>query len=186
MADRPESDSLTFRGLFETHADALRRYAYRLVRSREQAEDVVQDVFFRLWRTWDRIDIGTGTRSYLYATTRSRALDYIRHVHAQERRQMNHIRLIADDEPAERPDDETRVGTEDLARAIEHVLAQMPPRQREVAALRLRHQLTTKDIAERMAISPRTVEVHVARATRALREQLPALLADRRPVRDGS
>lgn len=178
----PDNEPAGFHRLFEAHAEALRRYAHRIVRSRAMAEDVVQDVFFRLWRVWDRVDVGPGTRAYLYATTRSRALNYIKHADALERRQMNHLRLVADnEEPATPPQGESRMDAEDIARAIEQVLGTMPPRQREVAALRLRHQLTTKQIAERLRISPRTVEVHMARATKALRDQLPTLLSDGRP-----
>jgi RNA polymerase sigma-70 factor (ECF subfamily) len=140
------------------------------------AEDVVQDVFFRLWRVWDRVEIGPGIRAYLYATTRSRALNYIKHEQSEERRRMNHPYGIASDEPALPAEGETRVEGEEIVRAIEQVLSLMPPRQREVVALRLRHQLTTREIAERLSISPRTVEVHIARATKALREQLPKLL----------
>ena len=50
MRDAEHPSRPTFRQLFDTHAEALRRYARRFVRSREAAEDLVQDVFFRLWR----------------------------------------------------------------------------------------------------------------------------------------
>jgi RNA polymerase sigma-70 factor (ECF subfamily) len=80
------------------------------------------------------------------------------------------------DEPALPPDAESRLDADEITRAIEGVLRTMPARQRQVVALRLREQLTTIEIARRLGISPRTVEVHIARATKALREQLPALL----------
>jgi RNA polymerase sigma-70 factor (ECF subfamily) len=163
--------------LFDAHAEALKRYARRMVRSREMAEDVVQDVFLRLWRVWDRVDIGPNTRAYLYVATRSRALNYLKRERSEERRRMTLPRGIAGDEPALPAEGEARVEMDEIIRAIEQVLAAMPPRQREVAALRLRHQLTTAEIAQRLSISPRTVEVHVARATKALRAQLPALLS---------
>ncbi|MGH7632465.1 MAG: sigma factor-like helix-turn-helix DNA-binding protein, partial [Gemmatimonadaceae bacterium] len=77
---------------------------------------------------------------------------------------------------------EARVRADDVTRAVERVLRLMPPRQREVASLRLRGQLTTPEIAAKLRISPRTVEVHIARATRMLRERLPKLLGHRRPT----
>lgn len=89
-------------------------------------------------------------------------------------------RGIVADEPALPPEADASLESGDIVRAIEQVLASMPPRQREVAALRLRHQLPTAAIARRLGISPRTVEVHIVRATKALREQLPTLLADER------
>lgn len=167
-----------FQQLFEAHADALRRYARRIVRSREAAEDLVQDVFFRLWRGWETVDTGPGIRAYLYVATRSRALNYLRHEDTEERaRVLAFPRGVTADEPALPPEGEKQLESDDITRAIEQVLAGMPPRQREVAALRLRHQLSTADIARRLGISPRTVEVHIARATKTLREQLPPLLS---------
>lgn len=177
MADAGADDPLTFRQLFDAHADALRRYARRIVRSRETAEDLVQDVFFRLWRGRDKVELGPGIRAYLYVATRSRALNHLKREQISARAQMLASPCgESGDEPALGPDADHNLETDDISRAIEQVLASMPPRQREVAALRLRHQLSTAAIAERLGISPRTVEVHVARATKALREQLPALL----------
>ena len=180
VSDVPGPDALIFRRLFETYAEALRRYAGRLVRSRETAEDVVQDVFLRLWRVWDRVEIGPDTRAYLYVATRRRALNHLKRERSEDRRSEFPHGIVSDG-PALPPDAESRVDADEITRAIEQVLQTMPPRQRQVAALRLREQLTTLEIAQRLGISPRTVEVHIARATRALREQLPALLPGQTP-----
>jgi RNA polymerase sigma-70 factor (ECF subfamily) len=170
----------TFRELFEAHAEALRRYARRFVRSRETAEDLVQEVFFRLWRGWDAVETGPGIRSYLYLATRSRALNHLQREKADARVEaLAFPRGILGDEPALPPDAHDDLELHEISRAIEQVLGTMPPRQREVASLRLRHQLPTAEIARRLGISPRTVEVHIARATKALREQLPALLSSK-------
>ena len=182
MSDAQGGDSPTFRRLFEAHAEALRRYAQRIVRSRETAEDLVQDVFLRLWRAWDRVEIGTDTRAYLYVATRSRALNHLKRERHHDRDRAILPYGVESDAPALPPEAESRLDADEITRAIERVLDAMPPRQRLVAALRLREQLTTAEIAQRLGISPRTVEVHIARATKALREQLPALLPGHRPT----
>jgi RNA polymerase sigma-70 factor (ECF subfamily) len=174
MPEASAEDSPTFRQLFDAHAEALRRYARRIVRSREVAEDLVQEVFFRLWRGRDTIEMGPAIRSYLYVATRSRALNYVKHEQIHARAQS---RAYPPDEAALGPEADRALEVDDISCAIEQVLATMPPRQREVAALRLRDQMPTAAIAHRLGISPRTVEVHIARATKALRAQLPALLA---------
>jgi RNA polymerase sigma-70 factor (ECF subfamily) len=177
VTDAGADDPLTFRRLFDAHAEALRRYARRIVRSRETAEDLVQEVFFRLWKGRDKVEMGPGIRAYLYVATRSHALNHLKHEQSTARAEtLAFPHGITGDDLALGPDADRNLEIDDISRAIEQVLASMPPRQREVAALRLRHQLPTTAIAERLGISPRTVEVHVARATKALREQLPALL----------
>jgi RNA polymerase sigma-70 factor (family 1) len=183
-SDMRAVDASSFRHLFEDHASALRRYAHRLVRSHDAAEDIVQDAFIRLWRGWARVEIGANTRAYLFAITRSLALNHLARAQREAQvRDMSHPRGIASVEPALPPEGEARAVSDDIIRAIEQVLAAMPARQREVAALRLRHQLPTAEIARRLGISPRTVEVHIARATKALREQLPTLLPNQTPRR---
>jgi RNA polymerase sigma-70 factor (ECF subfamily) len=174
-----------FRQLFEGHSEALRRYAQRIVRSRDAAEDLVQDAFLRLWRSWGRVEIGPNTRAYLYVLTRSLALNHLKREKTEARAlHMSYPRGISSVEPALPSEGEAKVVADEIVRAIEQVLATMPPRQREVAALRLRHQLSTADIATRLGISPRTVEVHIARATKALREQLPVLLPMQTPGKE--
>ena len=79
-------------------------------------------------------------------------------------------------DPTALPDDDPRLTTEQISRAIQSVLEALPPRQREVAVLRLHLRMSTAVIALRLGISPRTVEVHMASATRALRDRLPSLL----------
>lgn len=173
-------DSAHFRRVFEAHALALRRYAQRFVRSRDTAEDLVQDVFSRLWLRWRRVDVGANVRAYLYAATRTRALNHLERRRIEQRGLLRYVGPVSMDQgPALPPEGEARVRADDVTRAVERILRMMPPRQRVVAALRLRDQLTTAEIADRLAISPRTVEVHIGRATRLLREQLPLLLGGR-------
>lgn len=177
------ADAVAFRVVFDTHGAALRRYAERFVRSREAAEDVVQDVFSRLWTHWKHVDLAANVRAYLYSATRTRALNVLERRRIERRGLLKYTGpVFRDHGPVLMPEGETRVGADDVARAVERVLRSMPARQRQVAALRLRDQLTTAEIARQLGISPRTVETHIARATRLLRERLPVLLGSSRPA----
>jgi RNA polymerase sigma-70 factor (ECF subfamily) len=178
VPDFPVGDPPAFRALFDAHGEALRRYAQRIVCSREVAEDVVQEVFLRLWRVWDRVEVGTGTRAYLYITTRARALNHLKREQRARRRLNELLCGLEHEEPSLSPEGESNLRAGEIVGAIERVLAMMPPRQREVAALRLHGQRTVAEIAALLEISPRTVELHIGRATKLLRERLPSLLTD--------
>lgn len=183
LAERSVADSALFSHVFELHRMALRRYAERFVRSRDIAEDLVQDVFSRVWVRWKHIDISSNVRAYLYQATRTHALNHLERRRVEQRGLLRYVGPVSTDVgPVLPPEGEARAHSDDITRAVERVLRLMPPRQREVASLRLRDQLTTAEIATRLRISPRTVEVHIARATRMLRERLPTLLGQRRPT----
>ena len=67
-----------FKRLFDTHYESLHRYALRYLRSAEEANDAVHDVFLQMWRHRERIGLGRDLRSYLYTTTRNHALDRLK------------------------------------------------------------------------------------------------------------
>jgi len=181
VAGQVVADSALFSHVFEAHSVALQRYAERFVRSREMAEDLVQEVFSRVWMRWRDIRIASSMRARLYQASRTHALNHLERRRVEQRGPLRYVGPVsADVGPILPPEGEARVRADDVTRAVERVLRLMPPRQREVASLRLRDQLTTPEIAARLGISPRTVDVHIASATRLLRERLPALLGHRR------
>jgi RNA polymerase sigma-70 factor (ECF subfamily) len=177
-AERPPGYEVD--ALFAAHADELRRYAQRIVRTRDAAEDVVQEVFLRLWLTRDRVAMGAAMRSYLFVSTRSRALDAVKRARREAREAVDDAvpacgeRLDEDAGVVVPPDDAA------IAGAVVAVLGAMPPRQRLVATMRLCEHRSTAEVARALGISPRTVESHLARATRALRAELPGLLGSER------
>ena len=171
-----DASAADFRRTFEAYGDALRRYAARFVRSRESAEDLVQEAYWRLWRVWPRLAPDTNVRAYLYTSVRNNALNHLRRQRAEDRGLTYVTPPPFSEGPVLPSDGESQIAADEITAAVERVVAGMPSRQREIAALRLRDQLSTADIATRLGISPRTVETHIARITRTLREQLPLLL----------
>jgi RNA polymerase sigma-70 factor (ECF subfamily) len=178
VATRSASDSAAFSRAFDAYRTELRAYAMRLVKTREAAEDVVQNAFIRVWNRWTEIDLTMNLRGYLYRATRTSALNHLRDEQAVQRRAAQY------DGPSvvEPLDDDATLRSEEIARAVGLVLERMPPRRREVASLRLRHHLSNATIADKLGISEKGVEIHITRAIRTLREQLPALLGHRKPT----
>ena len=119
------------------------------MRSNDTAEDLVQDVFWRVWRRWHQVDTGTNLRAYLFTATRTRALDHLASTSADVRRREQYA---APSEPALPSDDEYSLSTEQISRAIQLVIETLPARQREVAVLRLQQQMSTTAIAVRLGI----------------------------------
>jgi|SRR5881628_532012 len=166
-------DEAAFEAMFRAYYDALCRYAAHLLGSRDTAEDVVQGVFARIWG--DRAHWAvTDLRHYLFAAVRRRVMSQFRQAAVRRRAEpflaidgawaRGAAALDAEFEAAE------------LRRRLERALATLPPRTRAAFTLSRREGLRYDEVALRMAISPKTVGVHVARALAALRKALPPVV----------
>jgi len=170
-ADDAEVRQNEFERLFREHYEPLCRFAYRFLRDASAAEDIVQDVFGRVWSDGRRIIVQTSMRAYLYAAVRNGALNSCKHaavVAAWQRDAGSDVSMLHSS-PID-PDDalDLRVAAERLAEG----LAALPPRQAEAMRLRWHEELTHAEIAEALGISIKGVEKHLARGMAALREKL--------------
>lgn len=167
-----------FDAMFIAYADALCAYAYGLLRSREDAQEIVQDLFLWIWENRARWEVPGQLRTYLYRAVRNRAISIIRHRRVQH---LFHLRSEAQTEegltvPAiGQTEAEERLESADLSERLTRALAALPERSRQAFLLSREHHMTYAQIAEVMQIAPKTVENHLARALSGLRQALSDL-----------
>ena len=163
-------DATAFEAVFRAYYDRLVHFAQFYVLSRDSAEEIVQDVLFRVWEHRDRLPEHDTIRAYLYASTRNRAVDHVRRS-VVEQRGLRWLLGSAHDvsaaEELERPD--TSLELSELDAAIQHAIAQLPDRCRQTYLLHREHGLTHAQIADAMGVSPKTVQVQMGRALQAIR-----------------
>lgn len=168
-------EEAAFEQIYREHYGGLCSYAVRWVRSRALAEEIVQDVFLRIW--WRRADweVGGTIAAYLFTSVRNGALNRVRAERtgrAWEERTRAEVASLPLPPSAEPADHALREA--ELAQAIDDAVAELAPRCRETFVLRRRHHLSYVEIAEIMGISPKTVEVQIGIALKALRKRLEA------------
>ncbi len=174
-----QGDKEAFEALFRTHYEALCRFAARYVDPIETTEDLVQDVFFDLWRRRRTWGPEQSARAFLYGAVRNQALKHQRWSRVREGMQGHEaLREVACyDDPARTVQDRERL------RAAQQVISALPPRRRSVFLLSRRHGLTYAEIATALDISVKTVEAQMGRALKSLREhfsaQQPRMLSSR-------
>jgi RNA polymerase sigma-70 factor (ECF subfamily) len=169
----PSRPDHTWDSALETYYVELCEYVLRLVGSAEVAEDVVQDLFLRLWNTRGPRDAVRLTRPYLYTSARNAALKYLRHrrvvdawIDRASREEMPTV---------ESPSDLCL--RHELEDAVARGIAELPPRCREIFLLRRRDQLSYQEIAAHAGISLGTVKCQMWHAMVLLREKLAPFLA---------
>lgn len=168
-----------FEQLFDGNFNRLMFHALRFVDDEAEAEDIVADVFVELWKKIDSIDLEMGITAYLYRAVTNRALNVLRHKNVAAVRiglleTINEQRMefIAADD-----DTEQNVVGADIGEHIRHALGELPEKCREVFCLSYINGLKNQEIADAMGVSVRTVEAHVYKALRLLREKLKYLVA---------
>lgn len=171
-------DEATFDLLVRSHYNGLCVFAARMMDSDAAAEELVQDVLFRIWTTRASWAITDTVRGYLYGAVRHRALMALRRERLERRYEAGAVR------DAHPPAMSHAVGAADaqlraaeVARAVEHAIAALPPRCREAYLLRRQHGLSYAEIARVMGIAPKTVEVQINAALRSLRVSLAEFLS---------
>lgn len=179
---RLRDDREAFATLFHAYYETLYDFAYRYVRSRETAEELVQDVFFRLWERRSSLPATKGedeistTRAYLYRAVRNAALSWIRHARVEYRLA---LRTDPTTEPpgmgSAPPSADATMQQDEIRQRLRRAVAALPEPYRDVLVLRSEHQLSYPEIAAVLQVSLKTVESRVTRAFRTLRETLDAL-----------
>ena len=159
-------DLNAFEALYRTYWPRLYAFAFRYLHSKDDAQDVTQEVFFRIWR--GRADwVPTGAVSnYLHCAIRNAARDRLERGAAARRYGKRIVQLAKTSET--QPDLEAA----ELAIAVERALADLPPKRSAVCRLRLIDGLSYAEIAGRLGISTKTVETQLARGLKFLRDEI--------------
>lgn len=157
-------DKLAFEVIYHRYAAGLYRYARKSVPVREDCEEMVQDVFESLWIRHEGLEIDS-LRRYLFKSVRYMVIRYIQHRGVRQR-YAEHYKVFASLYDMGNADTES---AESLGKAIMTKLEGLPERCRMAIKLRISDNLSNQEVAEKMNISRRTVELYISRALRHLR-----------------
>jgi RNA polymerase sigma-70 factor (ECF subfamily) len=165
-------DESALREAYREHAPAVLGLAVRVLGSSAHAEDVMQDVFVRLWEQPDRYDPGRGRlRTYLLAMTHSRAVERLRADDSQRRR----IEAAARQPVAGAGSDPTdALVADDAGSAVRQVLAELPADQRVPIEMAYFGGLSYRDVAVQLEEPEGTVRYRIRAGMRKMRAALQA------------
>jgi RNA polymerase sigma-70 factor (ECF subfamily) len=163
-------DEHAFDQVFRWYATPLMRSAARIVSSDAVAQDVVMDVFMRLWR--DRLALPTDLRlgAYLKASVRNSCIDHLRHERIETSVQA--IAAASDWAPAmsaSRPMPDEEMERREAKEALRRAIAALPQRMRLVLELRWLGEKSYGEISNELGIQVKTVENSLGRAMHILR-----------------
>lgn len=162
-----DGDDRAFNALFLRWYPQVAKFLTLLVKNPEQAEDLAQGVFMKVWLYRDRLDPSKSLKNYLFVLARNAALDVFK--------SKRHL-VMADTATApERPSQEMTEFNAEYTEAnslIRKLVNDMPPQRRQIFQMSRFQQLSHEEIARELNLSVRTVEKHIQLALQDIRKHL--------------
>ena len=155
--------------VFKAHYAGMASFVQRYVRSQDLAEELVQDVFLKLWSKREQLAEIETFRTYLFRAARNTALNHLRRVKLERRWREEQA---ADDDPPTSYAADEETTEQEVATAVQAAINRLPPRCREIFLLSRDGGLTYAEIARSLEISVKTVETQMGRALKSLRQSL--------------
>lgn len=163
-----EGDTGQFESLFRSSYVSLVRYAGTFIHDHDTAEEMVQDLFFILWRDRGKIQIESSLNGYLFRAVHNRCLHYLDHqkVVGKYIAGMTLTEKESDENPAD------ILNYKELQERIAGIIERLPERCGKIFCMNRFEGLKYSEIAERLSISIKTVEANMGRALKEFRKVL--------------
>ena len=163
-----KGDISQFESLFRSSYASLVKYARTLIKDHDSAEEIVQDLFFRLWQNKEKIKIESSLNGYLFRSVHNSCLHYIEHLKVVERheQEMSFVQSDGPESPAE------ILQYKELQAKIARTIERLPERCGRIFCMNRFEGLKYSEIAEKLAVSVKTVEANMGRALKEFRKAL--------------
>jgi len=161
-------DAGQFESLFRSSYASLVRYAKTLIKDHDTAEEIVQDLFFRIWKDKEKLHIESSLNGYLYRAVHNRCLHYIDHNRIVEEYATE--MTAAEHETSESPTD--ILNYRELQAKIAAIIERLPEKCGKIFCMNRFEGLKYSEIALKLSISVKTVEANMGRALKEFRKIL--------------
>ncbi|AXY77860.1 RNA polymerase sigma-70 factor [Paraflavitalea soli] len=176
IQSRTESGTTAFEDVFKSHFKNLHAYACTIVKDDIMAEEMVQNVFYKIWERKAHLTIQTSLTAYLYRAVYHESLNYIKHLKVKSAYQsFATARMNQNTDNAEK-----KVLLGELEGRLRTALQELPEQCRTIFQMSRFEELKYQEIADRLGLSIKTVENQMGKALKLMRlkliEFLPLLI----------
>ena len=164
-----DGDIKAFEHVFRQYYAPLRMYSYSITGQHEASEEIVQELFYVLWRDRQELQILRSIKNYLYSAIRNQSLQYIEHKDVQNRykeKTLYQHKTDHDETPHE------QLEYRELETIINQTLKKLPERRLKIFRMHRNDGKKYKEIAEILSLSIKTVEAEMTKAYQALRLEI--------------
>lgn len=164
-----EGDMIAFYNIYERYCKRLFRFVLRYIKNEADAEEIVQEVFVKVWEARSKIDIYSSFESFLFTIAYNSTISLFRK-RVREKKYLEYLKFLQHLEKA--PDLIDEIQFNDLNGKVQMLLNKLTPRQKEIFLLSREERLSHEEIAKKLDISVNTVKKHMVNTLAFLRSGL--------------
>ncbi len=165
VAELKKGNEKAFIQLYDTYIDVIYAYSLKLLKSEAYAEEVLQDVFMKVWQKRETLDVSRSFKSYLYTIARNKCFDFLQK--AANDKKLKEAIFYQSQKSFSASD--LKLIESDFERIKKEAYDTLPPKRREIFELSRQEGLTYDEIAERLGISTSTVKTQMNKALESMR-----------------
>lgn len=169
LARIKEGDIKAFEELFRHYYSPLCWYATGIIDNLDVAEEIVDELFYTLWKKRESIQVFNSIKSYLYGAVRNEALEYCEHLQVRNRYRE---KILADGDKRINPTPQEQMEYSELQKFINKVLEQLPRRRFMIFKMHRMDGKKYAEIASSLSISVKTVEAEMTKTLKTLRTEI--------------
>ncbi len=162
-------DMSAFDTIYKKYSRRLYGFVFRYVKQEADAEEIVQEVFIKIWQSREKISVYTSFESFLFTIAHNATVNLLKKK-ATEQKYVEHIKSLQHIGEAYELTDE--IHYKELKQKFQGLLNELSPRQKEIFQLSREEGLSHKEIAEKLSISVNTVKNHLVTTLSYLKNSL--------------
>lgn len=166
-----EGDRLAFETIYRKYWFPLFNAVFKRIKDKQKAEDLVQEVFFKLWRNKEKLSVDN-LEAYLRTAARYETINYLSRTKISYQFFEPFHEILQD---KDQPD--LQLFSKDLLDLIHSFAKTLPEKRRQIFLLHIQSRLSTKEIAEKLGISQKTVQNQLGTALNELKPRILQLVA---------
>ena len=164
-----KGDMAAFDAIYNKYCHKLHQFVYMYLKQEEDAEEIVQEVFIKIWQSRSKIDIYSSFESFLFTIAYNTTMSLLRK-RISESKSREYLKSLQQAETAEKIIDELHL--KECSQKVQTLLEQLTPRQKEIYVLSREEGMTHEEIAKKLNISESTVNNHLVNALKFLKSNL--------------
>jgi RNA polymerase sigma-70 factor (ECF subfamily) len=168
MQEIKADNMFAFDVLYKKYCKGVFKFGYSILKSPEDAENLMQDVFLSLWENRHKVEKDSSIKSYVFTIAYNSAISIIR----KKARESEFVEYLKSLQEINEDPVNMELEYNELTNKLDEIIKALPQRQKEVYLLHRVEGLKYNEIAERLHISINTIENHMSRALKTIREKL--------------